>query len=176
MQSDDVPIITEEVFLILKPYLPAGTYMSSAFRDAAYQLRVIQQKAEAWNREHPNDRIPLPAMHLKMPQTWAPTLIALRKRIKINAPYTVVYDKIKLPVTPHSNMRAVFDLSHPSQTVPKIHDILHCCVAAGKRGLIEYNQLKPETEGGQLAVHVDVKTVSSRALQQLWEQMGFAVA
>ena len=37
-----VPVPTEEVFLILKRYLPSGTYMSSAYRSPQDQVRVIQ--------------------------------------------------------------------------------------------------------------------------------------
>jgi hypothetical protein len=37
-----VPVPTEEVFLILKRYLPRGTYMSSAYRSPSDQHRVIQ--------------------------------------------------------------------------------------------------------------------------------------
>jgi hypothetical protein len=174
MQSDDIPIMTEEVFLILRPTLPPGTYISSAFRNADYQLRVIREKAKMWNEHHPRDPIPLPGyMSVEKPHTWAPTLIALRGKIDINAPYTVVYNNVRLPVSPHSAMRAVFDLAHPDRTEKRIKEILICCIAATRKGLLVYRQLKPETRNGQLAVHVDVQSVSSRALDRVRSEIGW---
>jgi hypothetical protein len=174
MQSDDIPIMTEEVFLILKPSLPTGTYISSAFRNADYQLRIIREKAKEWNAHHPRDPIPLPgSMSVDKPHTWAPTLIALRRKIAINAPYSVVYNHVRLPASPHGAMRAVFDLAHPDRTELKINEILNCCAAAQRKGLVVYRQLKPETRNGQLAVHVDVQSVSSRALDRVRSEIGW---
>ena len=83
----DVPIPTEEVFLILKRYLPHGTYMSSAYRSPQDQLRVIQDLVHKYNSDPRNRarQISLPHhLAVDLPQTWLPALVKLRKQFAVN--------------------------------------------------------------------------------------------
>lgn len=174
----DVPVPTEEVFLILKRYLPAGTYMSSAYRSPQHQLRVIQDLVRKYNDDPKNksDKISLPHnLSVDLPQTWLPALLKLRKRFAVNAPIPV-HGKVNIGGSPHSAYRVVFDLANREKTVQKLHEIKEACVAAEKRGFAGFNQIKIEPDPKQMAVHLDVKWVSSRALQELWTIQGYAIA
>ena len=57
-----VPVPTEEVFLLLKRYMPRGTYMSSAYRSPQDQLRVIQDLVHKYNAD-PKTRLILSHCH-----------------------------------------------------------------------------------------------------------------
>jgi hypothetical protein len=169
MPDINVPVPTEEVFLILKRYLPQGTYMSSAYRSPQDQLRVIQDLVRKYNAETPNAPISLP-LHLSvgMPHTWLPALIKLRKRYAVNAPIAVH----NFGASPHSASRVVFDMAHPEKTSKKLNEINEACIIAEKRQLLGFNQIKVEPH--QNAVHVDVRWVSSHALRDLWAMQGYA--
>ena len=105
--------MTQEVFQILKPLLPPGTYMSSAYRSAEDQLRVIRELVCQYNAENPKAPISFPAhVSVDAPQTWLPALVKLRKRYAVNAP--VAAGGIR--PSPHSADRVVFDLSHKAGT------------------------------------------------------------
>ena len=94
----------------------------------------------------------------------------------VNAP-TPVYagHKIEIASSPHSAQRVVFDLANHRSSNPKLQEIKSACQTAEKCGLVGFNQIKIEANPKQMAVHVDVKWVSSRALDELWTTMGFAV-
>jgi hypothetical protein len=47
---------------------------------------------------------------------------------------------------------------------------------AQKQCLLGFNQIKVEPDPRQMAVHLDVRWVSRRALEGVWTEMGFAVA
>lgn len=174
----DVPVPTEEVFLILKRYLPVGTYMSSAYRSPQDQLRVIQDLVRKYNDDPKNklDKISLPHnLSVDVAQSWLPALLKLRKQFAVNAPIPV-HGKVNLGASPHSAFRVVFDLANREKTAQKLHEIMEACVIAESRGFVGFNQIKVEPDPRQMAVHLDVKWVSSRALQVLWESQGYAVA
>jgi hypothetical protein len=173
-----VPVPTEEIFLVLKRYLPRSTCMSSAYRSPQDQLRVIQdlvrqQNADPRNKTH---QISLPHhFSVDMPQTWLPALLELRRRhVAVNAPVTV-HGNITIGASPHSALRVVFDLTNQEKTPQKLHEIKEACLIAEKLGLLGFNQIKIEPNPKQMAVHVDVKWVSRKALSELWATLGYAV-
>src|SRR5260370_1143826 len=105
-----VPVPTEEIFLILKRYLPRGTYMSSAYRSPQEQLRVIQDLVHKYNADPKNKANPILLPHqlsVDMPQTWLPALLKLRKQVAVNAPVPV-HGKVNIGASPHSALRVVF--------------------------------------------------------------------
>jgi hypothetical protein len=80
-----IPVPTEEVFLILKRYLPRGTYMSSAYRSPSDQLRVIQDLLNKYNADPKNKSGPISLPHnlsVDVPQSWLPSLIKLSRLLK----------------------------------------------------------------------------------------------
>ena len=173
-----VPVPTEEIFLILKRYLPPTTYMSSAYRSPQDQLRVIQDlvrkyNADPRNKEH---QISLPHhLSVDLPHTWLPALVKLRKHFAVMAPVPVS-GKITIGASPHSAFRVVFDLANQEKTSQKLHEIKEACIIAEKHGLVGFNQIKIEPDPKQMAVHLDVSWVSSRALNELWTTLGYATA
>jgi hypothetical protein len=172
-----VPVPTEEIFLILKRYLPAGTYMSSAYRSPQDQLRVIQDLVRKYNADPKNKtrQISLPPrLSVEVPQTWLPALVKLRKQFAVNAPVPV-HGNINIGASPHSAFRVVFDVANREKTAEKLHAIKDACLIAEKTGIVGFNQIKIEPNPKQMAVHLDIKWVSSRALDELWTTMGFAV-
>jgi len=177
----DVPVLTGEVFLVLKRYLPTGTYISSAYRSPAHQLSVIRDMANAHNSNPKNkaSKISVPAaMSVDDARTWLPVLRALRaQHYAVNAPTEVRHGgKVEFKSSPHSAYRVVFDLAHREKTLDKLREIKEGCATAERRRVVKFNQVKVEPKAAQMAVHVDVMWVSSRALDQLWTEMGFAVA
>jgi hypothetical protein len=173
-----VPVPTEEVFLVLKRYLPGGTYMSSAYRSASDQLRVIQDLVRKYNADPKNKSSPilLPLnLTVDVPQSWLPSLIKLRKQFSVNAP-VAVHGQINIGASPHSAMRVVFDVANQEKTPQKLNEMNEACIIAEKRGLLGFNQIKSEPNRKQMALHLDVKWVSGRALSDLWTAMGYAIA
>ena len=173
-----VPVPTEEIFLILKRYLPRGTYMSSAYRSPQEQLRVIQDLVHIYNTDPKNKGNPILLPHqlsVDKPQTWLPALLRLRKQVAVNAPVPV-HGQVNIGASPHSALRAVFDVTNQEKTPQKLNEIKEACIIAEKRGLLGFNQIKVEPDPKQMAVHLDVKWVSSRALDELWTTMGYATA
>ena len=110
-----------------------------------------------------------------MPQTWLPALLKLRKQFAVNSPVPVL-GKIAIGSSPHSAFRVVFDLANQEKTSQKLHEIREACLIAEKHGLVGFNQIKIEPDPRQMAVHVDVSWVNSRALYELWTTLGFATA
>jgi hypothetical protein len=173
-----VPVPTEEVFLILKRYLPRGTYMSSAYRSPNDQLRVIQDLVNKYNADPKNKSSPISLPHnlsVDVPQSWLPSLIKLRRQFAVNAPIAV-HGRINIGASPHSAMRVVFDVANQEKTPQKLNEMIEACIIAEKRGLLGFNQIKAEPNPKQMALHLDVKWVSGRALSDLWATMGYAIA
>ena len=162
--------------MILKRYLPRGTYMSSAYRSPADQLRVIQDLVQKYNADPKNKAHPITfpqRLSVDLPHTWLPALVRLRKQLAVNAPIPV-QGKVNIRASPHSAQRVVFDLANHEKTPQKLHEIRQACVIAEKRGLLGFNQIKIEPDPKQMAVHLDVNWVSSRALYEHWTTMGYA--
>jgi hypothetical protein len=175
MKYGFVPPITAEVFMILRPYLPQGTYLSSAYRSPSDQLEIIRNLA----REH---GVPLPQkMDVESSSSWLPVLRTLRSQhdVIVNAPKDV---KSGPRHSPHSDFKAVFDLSHPNAGKSKslearlkaLDDIVKGCELAEKAGLMTFGQKKIEVVNR--AVHCHVRSVSSRALKRLYMELGYAIA
>src|SRR5207247_9183228 len=81
LQMGYVPMYAEEAVLILEPYLPPGTRMTSAYRSPQDQLATISNLVRQHNLRHKNDRISLHAeMQPNRPETWLPSLRELRAR------------------------------------------------------------------------------------------------
>ena len=159
--------------------MPVGTYLSSAYRSPAYQLRVIQDLARKYNADPRNKghEIPIPQMmDVNNPGTWLPTLRLLRKHsVVVNAPSEVRSGhRVEIRSSPHSALRVVFDLANHHKSRQQLDEIEAACRMAEKCEIVGFNQVKVEPDPKQMAVHVDVKWVSRRALDELWTQMGFA--
>ncbi len=172
-----VPVQTEEVFLILRRYLPRGTYMSDAYRSPQDQLRVIQKLVHEYNANPRNKahQILLPHhLSVDVPQSWLPSLVRIRKQgVAVNAPVPVRGND-NIGASPHTKFRVVFDLANKEKTPQKLHEIKQACIIAERQGLVGFNQIKIEPNSTQMAVHLDVKWVSSQALDRLWSTLGYA--
>jgi hypothetical protein len=107
-----------------------------------------------------------------MPQTWLPALIKLRQQFAVNAPISVH----NIGASPHSALRVVFDMANPEKTSRKLNEIKEACIIAERRRLVGFNQIRVEPNPKQMAVHVDVRWISSRAPRELWAMQGFATA
>src|SRR5262245_823795 len=140
-------------FTILRPYLPAETKFTSGFRTPENQLRVIRDLALRYNSANPSDPIPIPPsqMTVNSPNTWEPTLQALRARhFFVSSP----------KATPHATGEVVFDMSGNN-----LNAIREACVRAERMGLMSFNKVLIETANN--AVHVEVKKVEAKALMLL---------
>src|SRR5690348_17063090 len=136
-----VPVPTEEVFLILKRYLPRNTYMSSAYRSPSDQLRVIRDLVKKYNADPKNKASPISLPHnltVDVPQSWLPALIKLRKQFAVNAPIAM-HSRINIGASPHSAMRIVFDVANQEKTPQKLNEMKEACIIAEKQGLLGFN-------------------------------------
>jgi hypothetical protein len=152
--------------------------MSSAYRSPQDQLNVIKQLAVKYNSDPKNrwDQIQLPHhLNVNVRQTWLPALIKLRKQYAVNAP-VAVSGPVTIRASPHSALRVVFDLAHHEKTERKLDEIAAACRSAEKQGTMGFNQIKVEKNPRQMAVHLDVRWVSSSALKRLWTVYGHATA
>ena len=159
--STDAPVdITLLVFTILKPHLPANTKLTSTYRSPADQLEVIRDLAR---KKH----LQTGPMLLDDPNTWIAVLEKLRSAgVKVNAPTAAT----KVPVSPHTKEKIVFDLSGPDLTA-----IEKGCHAAQQQGVMTFRQILREPFPNQ-AVHVEVSHVSRWEWEKLYAEMGFAFA
>ena len=96
-------------------------------------------------------------------------------REDINAPVPV-HGKVVIGASPHSAFRVVFDVANHEKTAQKLHEIKEACIIAERQGLLGFNQIKIEPDPKQMTVHLDVRWVSSRALNDLWTAQGYATA
>jgi hypothetical protein len=159
--SDDSPVdITLLHFTILKPYLPAGTKLTSTYRSPIRQLGVIQDLARRKN-------IRTGVMLVDDPNTWVPVLEKLRNAgVKVNAPTAGT----KIPISPHTKEKIVFDMSGPD-----LGAIERGCYAAQKLGIMTFRQILREG-GSTNAVHVEISSVNRWEWEKLYAEMGFAFA
>lgn len=131
--------------LLVKCCLPNGTRMTSGFRTANDQLRVIRHYAQMEGIEVP------PNMRVENRRTWEPVVAELRARgMKIADP-----DK-----TPHSDEDLiVIDLAGPDQAA-----IRDGCRRAESKGLVKIGRIL--VEGPKQAVHVEL-SLTGRGYQEL---------
>lgn len=135
-------------FALLEPYLPAGTEMTSGYRNADDQLSLIKRMAVS------KGIIPSSYnMSLNDPNTWSGVLDSLRgKGVIIAAPYT----------TPHGRDAAVFDMSGPD-----LAGIARGVKVAESKGLIKIAQIIHEHVNH--CIHVEIQWVNTRAFTGLAE-------
>lgn len=133
-------------FALLAPYLPAGTEMTSGYRNPDDQLSLIKRMAVS--------RGLIPSSHymnLGDDRTWSPVLNKLRlSGIIIAAPYT----------TPHGKDAAVFDMSGPD-----LKGIERGCRVAESKGLVKIAQIIYESKNH--CIHVEIQWVNTRAFTAL---------
>jgi len=134
-QAEDVPRVI--AYRILLQFLPAGTRMTSGFRDKGKQLSLIRDFARRAGI-NPPDR-----MVLDERGTWEPTWLALRGRGYIIAdPFH----------TPHGDPdRIVFDLGGPD-----LQAIKQGCLVAQSKGMVTFLR-DPLVENVNRCVHLEVK-------------------
>jgi FHA domain len=145
IEKDNVPVYVAFTLLV-ECCLPNGTRVTSGFRAANDQLRVIRHYAQA-------EGIQIPAnMRVEKPETWRPVLAQLRSK-----GYTIA-DPDK---TPHSSDDLiVFDLVGPNQAA------IEAAVRKAERekGLVKIERII--REGPKQAVHVEL-SLTQRGLQEL---------
>ncbi len=132
-------------FIMLLPYLPTGTRMTSGYRSPEKQLEVIGSYARRLGIQVPS------SMTVNDEQSWRPTLMSLRSRgIIIAAPTT----------TPHGDDEAVLDLAGAD-----LGTITERLRKAEKEGIVKFRRIILEPRNG--AVHIEIDFFSSRALNEL---------
>ncbi len=132
-------------FIMLLPHLPLGTRMTSGYRSPEKQLEVIGSYAKRLGIQVPS------GMTVNDEQSWRPALMALRSRgIIIAAPTT----------TPHGDDEAVLDLAGAD-----LGAITERLRHAEKEGVVKFRRIILEPRNG--AVHVEIDSFSSRALNEL---------
>ena len=161
MMTAEAPIdITLLVFTILKKYLPATTQLTSTYRSPSEQLLVIQHLAK---RKH----IKTGVMLVDDPNSWVEVLEKLRRAgVKVNAPTSAT----KIPISPHTKEKVVFDMSGPSLSAIK-----QGCEDAQKHGVMTFRQILVEPPPNN-AVHVEVDHVNRWEWEKLYTELGFAYA
>ncbi|MDQ3256479.1 MAG: FHA domain-containing protein [Acidobacteriota bacterium] len=137
-------------YTMLQEYLPPGTRFTSGYRSPEKQLDLILRMAQARGIPTP-DKASIGAEN-----SWRPALMALRaKGVIIAAPTT----------TPHGTKEAVFDLSGAD-----LNAIQAGLRRAEKAGMVEFTRIIFEERNN--AVHVEVKSISPKALNALGRRRG----
>ena len=144
VEKDNVSVYVAFTLLV-ECCLPNGTRLTSGFRAANDQLRVIRHYAQI-------EGIDVPAgMRIDRPETWQPVLAELRKR------KYVIADPDK---TPHSSDDLiVFDLAGANQSA-----IEAACYKARDKGLVKITRII--REGPRQAVHVEL-SLTERGIEEL---------
>ncbi|HKX26315.1 MAG TPA: FHA domain-containing protein [Blastocatellia bacterium] len=146
VKKEDVSVYA--ALILLQDNLPRGTRMTSGFRTANDQLRIIRHDAQIEGLAVPNN------MTLDKPEIWRPILLELRKR-----GYTIA-DPDK---TPHSsNDLIVFDLAGAN-----LDQIIKGVQVTQSRGLIRISKIIKERVNQ--AVHVELE-VTPKGLYALGVQ------
>jgi hypothetical protein len=132
-------------YIMLKPYLPPGTRMTSGYREPQKQLDLIVRFARNFN-------IPVPAnVSVEDESSWQGIWQAVRARgIIIASPTT----------TPHGREEAVFDLSGAD-----LDAINQGLLRAKDKGLITYRNIIIERKNN--CVHVEVGLIDTKLLNNL---------
>jgi FHA domain len=144
VEKDNVSVFVAFTLLV-ECCLPNGTRLTSGFRAANDQLRVIRHYAQIEGIQVPAD------MRVDKPETWQSVLAELRKR------KYVIADPDK---TPHSSDDLiVFDLAGASQSA-----IEAACYKARDKGLVKIQRII--REGPRQAVHVEL-SLTERGIQEL---------
>ncbi len=141
--------------------------MTSSYRSPDKQLSIIKYYAERHNASLPaKKKLSTSDLRLDRPKTWVPVLKAIRKAgYAVNAPVAGQ----GIPVSPHTKQRVVFDLSGPN-----LQAIARACRQAEAYHLMGFNQVLVEAKNH--CVHVDVDWVSTRAMEAVYADQGFAYA
>ncbi|MDQ3255379.1 MAG: FHA domain-containing protein [Acidobacteriota bacterium] len=137
-------------YTMLQEYLPPGTRFTSGYRSPEKQLDLILRMAKA--RGIPTSD----KASVGDESSWRPALMSLRaNEIIIAAPTT----------TPHGTDEAVFDLSGAD-----LNSIQAGLRRAEKAGMVEFTRIIFEPRNN--AVHVEVKSISPKALNFLGRRRG----
>src|SRR5262245_33876626 len=135
VRKDDVSVYA--ALILLQDNRPRGTRMTSGFRTANDQLRIIRHDAQIEGIAVPNN------MTLDKPEIWRPILLELRKR-----GYTIA-DPDK---TPHSsNDLIVFDLAGAN-----LDQIIKGVQVTQSRGLIRISKIIKERVNQAVYVELEV--------------------
>ena len=142
VKKDDVAVYT--ALVLLQDNLPRGTRMTSGFRTADDQLRILRHFAQ-------NEGIPIPPnMSVDKPDTWRPVLAAVQGRgYKIAAPGE----------SNHGSDLIVFDLAGAD-----LNQIQNACHAAQRRGVVKITKTILERKNNALHVELEVTTKGMYAL------------
>ena len=137
-------------YTMLQEYLPPGTRFTSGYRSPEKQLDLILRMARARGIATPDKA------SIGDESSWRPALMALRSNgVIIAAPTT----------TPHGTDEAVFDLSGAD-----LNAIQAGLRRAEKAGMVEFTRIIFEARNN--AVHVEVKSISPKALNVLGRRRG----
>ena len=157
--DDGDPIVTLEAFAILKPFLPVNTKLTSTYRSPEHQLKTILDLATQAKLA-----ITKPVV-LNQPSTWLPILARLRElNYDVNAPLPGT----KIPISPHTKSKCVFDLAGPD-----LQAIKNACSRAEEEKIMGFAQKRVEPKNH--AVHLEVSWISHRQLIKLYEIQGYAI-
>lgn len=132
-------------YIMLKPYLPPGTRMTSGYRDPKEQLGLIVRYARSFGLAVP------PNVSVEDESSWMGLWNGVRSRgIIIASPNT----------TPHGREEAVFDLSGAD-----LDSINAGLLKAKEKGLITYRNIIIERKNN--CVHVEVGLIDTKLLNNL---------
>ena len=132
-------------YIMLKPYLPPGTRMTSGYRDPQKQLDLIVRYARSFGMAVPG------SVSVEDESSWEGLWSGIRSRgIIIAKPNT----------TPHGREEAVFDLSGAD-----LDSINAGLMKAKEKGLITYRNIIIERKNN--CVHVEVGLIDTKLLNNL---------
>lgn len=132
-------------YIMLKPYLPPGTRMTSGYRDPQKQLDLIVRYARSFGMAVPA------SVSVEDESSWEGLWSGIRSRgIIIAKPNT----------TPHGREEAVFDLSGAD-----LDSINAGLMQAKEKGLITYRNIIIERKNN--CVHVEVGLIDTKLLNNL---------
>lgn len=139
-------------YTMLQEYLPPGTRFTSGYRSPQKQLDLIVRMARARGVQVPAQA------SVEDEGSWRPALNALRSQGVIIAAPTA---------TPHATDEAVFDLSGAD-----LNDIRAGLESAQRAGMVKFRRILFEPRNN--AVHVEIESLSPKALNALGKRRGAA--